>query len=154
MQGLYDKALKIFTAVYHSSHSLNERRSALPLVPKVSRKVSFSHFIHNTSKLTAYETELGQLIVAVGMFFDILFPQQFERYVRTFHLVLKVRKQFLEYLKSLIRISWRASFQTMLQHWVVQGQQPVNTKVVCVGLLYIAVDSLLVDAEEFCRLSV
>ena len=100
------------------------------------------------------ETELGQLIVAVGMFFDILLPQQLERYVRTFHLVLKVRKQFLEYLKSLIRISWRASFQTMLQHRVVQGQQPVDTKVVCVGLLYIAVDCLLVDAEEFCRLSV
>ena len=48
------KALKIFTAVYHSSHSLNERRSAMPLVPKVSRKVSFSKFINKTSKLTAY----------------------------------------------------------------------------------------------------
>ena len=36
------KALKIFTAVYHSSHSLNER------------KVSKSSFIHKTSKLTAY----------------------------------------------------------------------------------------------------
>ena len=36
----------------------------------------------------------------------------------------------------------------------LQLEQAINTKVVCIGLLHIAVDCLLVDAEEFSRLSV
>lgn len=56
--------VKIFTTVYHLSHSLNESRSTLSLgssknyrslFPKGGKvKVSFSHFMHNTSKLTVY----------------------------------------------------------------------------------------------------
>ena len=58
--------VKIFTAVYHSSHSLNERHSALPLVPKVSRKVSFSKFINKTSKLTVYFKILSLLLSSLS----------------------------------------------------------------------------------------
>ena len=56
--------LKIFTAVYHSSHSLNECRPTLPLStegtkePKRRKKVSFSHFIHKTLKLAVYITNV------------------------------------------------------------------------------------------------
>ena len=50
----------------------------MPLVPEVSRKVSFSHFMHNTSKLTAYLYPYPiegcyELIIVFRLFEDIDF---------------------------------------------------------------------------------
>lgn len=42
-------------------------RSALPLVPKISKKVSIPHFIHKTSKLTVYSIITICLILFSGL---------------------------------------------------------------------------------------